>query len=308
MKRSRILAAVTAAVALGASSDALAYCRTAGCEQGVGAQCEPAQASDCGVVLSWPASCLSYSLQADGTRLTSFDTVQTLMRTAFDAWQQSDCSGSTPGFQILETDTVACSKRDFDQNGGSNANLIVFRDDDWPYDARGVLALTTVTYGLETGTIRDADMEINSQEVAFTFGDENVEYDFLSVVTHEAGHFLGLAHSPNKEATMRLDYERKSVELRSLSADDVAGICAVFPPVEMAECAVPTPEGGLRGSCGDEGEGGGDDGAGGETDESCAVSRAVGSPAEGALPALGLALAGSIVAARRRARRRAPIG
>ncbi len=301
-----LLGAAAALASLMTPLEAQAYCRTAGCDEGVGAQCSPAGPSDCGTVLSWPSACISYSLQADGTRLAPFETVQTLMRQAFDAWQTADCPSGTPGLQVVETDTVQCRARDFQQSGGTNANLIVFRDDDWPYSSHGILALTTVTYGLDTGTIRDADMEINSEQVAFSFGDEGVTYDFLSVVTHEAGHFLGLAHSTVEGATMVRDYDRGSVDLRSLSPDDVAGICAVYPSTELDACT-PLPEGGLRGSCADEdggGDGAIDDGA---TDDGCAVAASTAGSASGrgAPAAWLLAAAVGLVATRRRTRSRA---
>ena len=45
-------------------------------------------------------------------------------------------------------------------------------------------------------------------------------YDFLTVVTHETGHFLGLAHSGNTQATM---YWQVSPQPKwDLTADDVA--------------------------------------------------------------------------------------
>ncbi len=303
--RGALLVAGAAALAITFSSTgALAFCRTAGCDEGVGAQCSPAQPNDCGIVLAWPTLCISYSLQADGTGLAPFETVQTAVRQAFDAWQLTECGSGTPGFIVKETDTVACASRDFDQNGGTNANLIVFRDDDWPYSAKGVLALTTVTYGLETGTIRDADMEINTEQVAFTFGDDGVTYDFLSVATHEAGHFLGLAHSPDDDSSMRRDYNRGSTELRTLAGDDVDAICAVYPTKNIEACA-PQPEGGLRGGCGD--EGGDGDEADGETDEGCAVSsRGPGTSRSPAIATFALACAAAVVAGRRRSRQQVP--
>src|SRR5206468_38411 len=55
-------------------------------------------------------------------------------------------------------------------------------------------------------------------------------YDFASIVTHETGHFLGMAHSGDSHATMYAHYNPGSTTLRNLTADDVSGICTVYPP------------------------------------------------------------------------------
>jgi hypothetical protein len=289
------VAAAPIAAWLAAPATASAYCRTAACDQGVGARCAPEGPTDCGTVLTWPRPCISYALQEDGTRLTSFERARELVRLGFDQWEGADCGGgATPKLSVVEIGPVACGEQGFDTEG-PNANVIVFRDDDWPYSARA-LALTTVTYGLDTGVIRDADMEINTSDVEFTFDDASPAYDFLSIVTHEAGHFLGLAHSSVEGATMVLSYERGTTDLRTLAEDDLAGICAVYGTGEVGACD-PVPEGGLEDTCVDpvipE-----DDGGGGGC---CAV--AAGARARGGGPGVIAAAVGVVAAlARRRAR------
>ena len=112
---------------------------------------------------------------------------------------------------------------------------------------------------------------------------------------HEAGHFLGLAHTSVEGATMVLNYEKGTTDLRSLDADDVGGICAVYGTGDPGACS-PTPEGGLEDECVDavppeEDAGGG----------CCTV--APGGDPRSAAPALAVACAGlAAAAARRRAR------
>ena len=60
-------------------------------------------------------------------------------------------------------------------------------------------------------------------------------YDFRNVVTHEAGHYLGLAHNQHeeiangREATMFWAIEtRNEITRRDLAPDDIDGICAIY--------------------------------------------------------------------------------
>jgi hypothetical protein len=47
-----------------------------------------------------------------------------------------------------------------------------------------------------------------------------------SILTHEAGHFLGLAHSSDSSAVMFASYHVNSTNLQP---DDVNGICSIYP-------------------------------------------------------------------------------
>jgi hypothetical protein len=53
-------------------------------------------------------------------------------------------------------------------------------------------------------------------------------FDFASVVTHEMGHFLGLAHSGDPHATMYASYTPGSTAMRNLTPDDMSAICTVY--------------------------------------------------------------------------------
>jgi hypothetical protein len=50
------------------------------------------------------------------------------------------------------------------------------------------------------------------------------------VATHEFGHALGMSHSSVSGATMYPSYSGCSQQLRSLAADDIAGVEALYPP------------------------------------------------------------------------------
>lgn len=272
----------------------MAYCRTSACAGDVpGELCTPAAPEDCGTPLYWPQPCFGFSVQRDASTQVSWQTTDAIVRQAFDTWLAADCgAGEGPAMRVDDLGPVSCAAREYNQNGG-NANLIVFRDDGWPYAGQwNTLALTTVTYNLDTGEIYDADLELNSANVTLTVSDTDVEYDLLSILTHETGHMLGLAHSDVENATMGSQYLPGEIGLRDLSADDVAGICAAYAPAAPGSPRDPThcdstPRRGLQDFCGAAPE-----------DDGCTL-RAPG--ADGRLALVGLGATVGWLAYRRRA-------
>jgi hypothetical protein len=124
--------------------------------------------------------------------------------------------------------------------------------------------LTTITFDPSTGEIYDADMEINSTQPLTVSGPlAPTGYDFLSIITHETGHFLGMAHSGDALATMFAHYEPGTTTMRTLTPDDTSGICSVYPPDKTRSVAAavsstgsiaedacdPTPRHGFQSQC-----------------------------------------------------------
>jgi len=228
---------------------AFAWCRTASCPMGqVGARCMPPTMDDCGIELFWPTQCVGFSIQKDGAPGLPATKVDSIAKLAFAAWMNVDCGGGEhPAIHVSDLGEVTCNQVEYNPKG-ANSNTIMFRSNGWPYTKTNALALTTVTYNLDTGEIRDADMELNSTDVKFSTSDTTVTYDLQSIMTHEAGHFLGLAHSQLENATMRPDYPMGSTTLRTPQVDDVEAICNAYPPTLPTACD-PTPRGGLGDAC-----------------------------------------------------------
>ena len=224
------IALISGLVALLPARPALAYCRTTSCgAAGTGQVCVPSQTGDCGLTLFWASPCVGYSIQQDASKKVSLAVVEKIVKDSFAAWEGATCSGGAPRILVTELAAAECTKHEYNQNKG-NTNLIVFRDDKWPYEgSSNTLALTTVTYNLDTAEIYDADMELNSADSAITTSDTDVQFDLQSITTHEAGHFLGLAHSMTLSATMFPDYKATQTGLRTLDPDDVLAICATYP-------------------------------------------------------------------------------
>lgn len=255
-RRGLATAAIGGLIAWGSQpSDALAYCRTSGCEEGQGTRCVPADDDDCGVPLFWPTSCVGYVLQEDASSDIDLDVAREIVGQAFAVWEAAECEGGAVAISAEDLGDVSCDEIGYDSEA-KNANVIMFRDDDWPYEGgSNALAITTVTYVVDTGEIRDADMEVNTTDVSFSTSDTNVSVDLLSIMTHEAGHFLGLAHSAVSESTMVIEYPPESLTLRTLDPDDVAGICAIYPPSSTSPCES-APVNGLADACGESIDGG----------------------------------------------------
>jgi hypothetical protein len=193
---------------------------------------------------------MGFSVNESGSRQVGAETSEQLMEEAFRTWLNADCGDAEPpGLAVDNLGMVECDQQEYNQSFG-NTNLVVFRDDVWPYRGQGnTLALTTVTYNLDDGSIFDADLEINATSgVELTTDDAGVVYDLQSILTHEAGHMLGLAHSATDGATLQIEYTPGEIELRTLHPDDVLAICDAYPPREVSSCDT-TPRHGFASEC-----------------------------------------------------------
>jgi hypothetical protein len=233
------------------SLDAAAFCRTTTCDPAA-TPCEEMPGNPgCvgqGVPLSWPIRCIGVALQEDASKQVNYEEFDRVARAAFDAWNTVDCGGQPPSIQVQVLGSTPCGAQEFNRNRG-NANVLVFREDAWPYQGQSsVLALTTLTFGVESGTIYDADLEINAvpSRVTLTTSDKGVKIDLESILAHEAGHLLGLAHSSVQGATMTPVYQPGTISFRDLHPDDAEGLCAAYPPgragLPACDFSGPTPE------------------------------------------------------------------
>lgn len=185
-----------------------------------------------GLPLYWKGACVGYSLNEAASSRVSLDDATRIIDASFATWSAVTCAGGDAvGIRASNTGPVQCAEVRYNPTG-PNQNLVVFREDRWPYnDPNNTLGLTTITYNADTGEIFDADMEINATGGNLTITDAVPPngFDLASVVTHEAGHFFGLAHATDSRATMFASYKPGTSALRSLTQDDVDGVCAIYP-------------------------------------------------------------------------------
>lgn len=210
--------------------------------------------------LFWRNACVGYSLQQDASRQITLDQATAATARAFAAWSSVTCKeGGHPSIAPENNGPVACSAVQYNENQ-PNQHVIIFRDDAWPYagDPYNTLGLTRMKFDLNTGEIFDADMEINAfDHTLIVEGAPGTdEYLLDNVLTHELGHFLGLAHSTDPKSIMYALYHGESAQL---SDDDVTGICAIYPPagqratidglIDQDPCDA-TPRHGFASACG----------------------------------------------------------
>jgi MYXO-CTERM domain-containing protein len=205
------------------------------------------QASACtDMVLTNAGSSTSTAVSEDGTNLVVF--------------RSGACSGtstSVPPTDPCHQTPGACARV---YNCWESDNLTI--------------ALTTVTYDATTGRIAGADMEMNgwnglppgSGRGAYltcvdppaatctrnSYGELNcIAYDVQNIVTHEAGHVIGLDHTcgaypaPADQTcghTMDPEMQLGETSKRVLSADDVNGVCTIYPTgASTLTCTSVTP-------------------------------------------------------------------
>jgi MYXO-CTERM domain-containing protein len=215
----------------------------------------------------WSSRARSFQIDSQGTPDAPQADVFNAIRLSFQTWGAVSCSDLKFSEEPLSTDPhlrlVGYT------SGGTNHNLVLFRTqacrdvvptndpchssggcgnayDCWD-DVHGdaVIATTTTTSNRFSGEIFDSDIELNNAPAAngtkFTFTALDgprcitpldtgcVRIDVQNTVTHEAGHYLGLDHTPDPDATMYASAPSGETSKRTLATDDVNGICAIYP-------------------------------------------------------------------------------
>lgn len=317
-------ALVLALVASFTADRASAYCRmtTDGSSQIGDAPC-PTK----GEPLFWKNPCLTYAIDERGSEWMTDDAVLIAVDQSFAAWQDVDCGSreaqlnpANPPNLIFKglQQPSACQRAEF--NSAGNVNTIAFLDPfqdpcaDKPYSPFA-FAVTIVWHNTGTGEILDADMMINDQLATGRSaggpyancpdtGCDGTDADLASIVTHEAGHFIGIGHSDDQDATMFASAERTSVAKRTLDQDDINAVCDIYPPGNLDNQCNAAPIGGLELNCETDANGDPivcDDPAAAPGDSSgCSATRA---PADAPWAALLVALLGLTVLRRRSDRR-----
>jgi hypothetical protein len=188
-----------------------------------------------GKPIAWTAGRVPYGMSSAASKYVTLSEASRVADLAFAAWNSAPCASGPPVAQGYDVGPLDVQPDSGDCTASSTCNasthdVIVFRDQVWPYDdPSNILALTTVVYGVQNGEIFEAYTEVNTAEhpVTTETPPTNGAFELQPILTHEAGHFLGLAHATNTHSIMYAYYQAGVV---NLTPDDVAAICAVYDP------------------------------------------------------------------------------
>lgn len=238
-----------------APSPALAFCRTTTCSPST--ESCPVDEHGCvtrGLPLHWPAPpTLVFRFQRQHSALLVPEETTAAVRAAFYRWSDVVCpDGHRPALRFLEGEELSIDKSLAPSAPRPEPFGIYFRDRGWPHvDRDEQSALTTLDFAPSSGAILYADIEVNTTDWLFSTRDLGEGIDLQTAITHEVGHFIGLAHSREPNSIMAPGLcdsgdrcARDRVSSRRLGADDIAAVCALYPAAaESPEAEPPRPEG-----------------------------------------------------------------
>jgi hypothetical protein len=141
---------------------------------------------------------------------------ETALRSGADAWQQQSAA-----FRFAFSGLSSQTTTTYD-----GINLVLFRN------ASSGSAIAT-TYWWSSGS-RIVDADIVFWDGAFRFfagssGCTGSGFYIEDIAAHEFGHALGLGHSTSTNATMYPSVSSCNAGNRTLDADDIAGVRALYP-------------------------------------------------------------------------------
>ncbi len=213
------------------ASTAFAYCRSTTVKPARGEVC-----TDAGVPLQWYDRCADVKLFPRAKAGLTTNQIRDVLQRSFDTWKAVTCEGEPVGLEadvsIAETPTNAAWE---------SVAYFVDDADDWRdrMNEDDAVAVTLVSFGVRSGRLHAADIEINDWN--FNLGICGATCppgltDLENALTHEAGHFYGLGYMPvGSPPTMEEWAVAGESRKRTLGPDEIAGICAVYPPGTFPE-------------------------------------------------------------------------
>jgi hypothetical protein len=173
-----------------------------------------------GEPLSWEAREIHLVLDPTGPHGLDGESVEEALLCSLDAWNEE----LGPERQLIYDGVVERGRVDYED--GQNT---IFFDQTWDQGLDSSLLALSWVWSVEHGEISAFDVVLNADHHRWTADGERGLHDLSNTITHELGHVLGLAHSDVEQATMEQSTWPGETEKRDLSADDIAGIKALYP-------------------------------------------------------------------------------
>lgn len=202
-----------------------------------------------GTPLEWRNRCPLLEVGALDPRGPSMAEVHDVLERAIGAWQADGCDELPFAVSELGGDSAETvfDGRNVVVTRGADYCAGDLHDDEDICLSPGALAITTLYFVDRPGDARDGeilevDMEINLKH-AFADDTRPTAYDLSSVVTHEVGHVLGLAHTCNTEPGAHLvDPAGHEVPACSGGEENATSDATMYPWAETGEAKRRTPE------------------------------------------------------------------
>jgi hypothetical protein len=219
-----------------------------------------------GNYLFWESGCVFITVDAEGTKQVAGDLEFGVIDASIAAWNNGIASCSY--MQIINAGRKAMEVGRDNTNLIKFRDVSwcrpATRDDPMRCHPDTAAGITTATYVDDAtsdrdGAIVDADIELNGENFAIgvngqTSGTENCLSELQNTLTHEIGHLLGLEHTclapgdpprvddqgvavplcsvasvAQQNATMFNFQECGERKKETLEADDIAGVCGIYP-------------------------------------------------------------------------------
>jgi len=206
-----------------------------------------------GKPLLWPTGCVLMAVGDPQSDLVSWDQLTDAARAAGETWTQAGSSCGGFRFEVEKAGGALEARAD-------GVNAVIFRTKGYCQSGGKSIcdplsmAITWLYYA-DDGHLFEADIEINGEAYVWNDGaDGTAMFDVQTGLTHEMGHLLGLDHNcyegmglprpvddqgvpivvcdqagEEVRASIMYPIDSPSGARRALAADDVRGICALYP-------------------------------------------------------------------------------
>jgi hypothetical protein len=165
----------------------------------------------------WSSSSVAYYINPSNQDVT-VAAAEAAVQAGAAAWTQQ----STANFEFVYGGRVSDTTTGYDRR-----NVVLFRN------VSNGSTIATTYYWTSGATVVDADIVFWDGGWNFFTGSSGCSSGAYieDVAAHEFGHGLGLRHTTVSGSTMYASYSKCSSQMRSLGADDIAGVEALYPPV-----------------------------------------------------------------------------